>query len=244
MRFYYKTDIGCKRSENQDRVTADSLLEPNTAMFAVICDGMGGERAGGCAAEIACDVVASRVRENFRAGITRNQIRNLLVTSVTAANSKVINEAQSDINKKGMGTTCVAAIIYDERAYIINVGDSRAYHMWDGSIQQITNDHTQVRKLIELGKITEAEAKVHPDRNCITRAVGAELTIFPDYFELDLTNDSRILLCSDGLHVYADDERFLELGYGRGIEEWCDELMGYALRCGGKDNISVAVLEC
>ena len=138
----------------------------------------------------------------------------------------------------------MAAVIYNQRAYIINVGDSRAYHIFDDNMQQITKDHTYIRRLIERGEITEEAAKTHPERNKITRAVGAERTITPDYFELDLEEGHILLFCSDGLSSYGDDGEIAEIVVNNPINKGCDLLIDYALRNGGRDNVTVALALC
>ena len=241
MKCFSKTDIGLKRSENQDRVWTDTLEDDAVAV--ILCDGMGGENAGSVASEMTVEFMSDRIRKGFRGNINRNFIRNLLITSVTAANSLVFDRASREQDKFGMGTTCVAGIIYASRAYIINVGDSRAYHIFDDNIQQITKDHTYVRKLVERGEITEEESRSHPDRNRITRAVGAERNITPDYFEIDLEEGNILLFSSDGLHAYGDDAEIAEIIVNNPIARSCDLLIDYALANGGRDNVSVAVVE-
>lgn len=243
MKLYAKTDIGLMRSENQDRVWT-GVLGDNEAVAVILCDGMGGEKAGSCASQMTVDFMAERIQKGFRPNISRNFIRNLLITSVTAANSLVYDKSRSDESKHGMGTTCVAAVIYNQRAYIINVGDSRAYHIFDDNMQQITKDHTYIRRLIERGEITEEAAKTHPERNKITRAVGADYSITPDYFELDLEEGHILLFCSDGLSSYGDDAEIAEIVVNNPINKGCDLLIDYALRNGGRDNVTVALALC
>lgn len=240
MKCFSKTDIGLIRSENQDRVWTSQLEDDAVAV--ILCDGMGGENAGSVASQMTIDFMSDRILKGFRSNISRNYIRNLLITSVTAANSLVFDKAASERDKAGMGTTCVAAIVYNNRAYIINVGDSRAYQIYDDNMQQITKDHTYVRRLVERGEITEAESRVHPDRNRITRAVGAEKTITPDYFEIDMDEGNILLFSSDGLHSYGEDEEIAEIIVNNPINKSCDLLVDYALANGGRDNVSVAVV--
>ncbi|MCL2633392.1 MAG: Stp1/IreP family PP2C-type Ser/Thr phosphatase [Oscillospiraceae bacterium] len=243
MLVYSKTDIGKKRSENQDRVWTDVLNEgSDEAVAVIVCDGMGGENAGSLASQMTVDFMADRFKRGFRDDINRNSIRNLMITSVIAANSLVYDESISDSSKHGMGTTCVAAIVHNERAYIINVGDSRAYHIFDDNIQQITKDHTYIRTLIDEGRITEEESKRHPDRNAITRAIGAEGNVTPDYFELDLQEKSIMLLCSDGLHSYGDDIKIAEIIVNNPKNKVCELLVNYAIKNGGRDNITAALI--
>lgn len=240
MKCFSKTDIGLVRSENQDRVWTGTLEDGAAAV--IVCDGMGGENAGSVASQMTIDFMSERIQKGFRADISRNYIRNLLITSVTAANSLVFDKASAEMDKSGMGTTCVAAIIYNNRAYIINVGDSRAYQIYDDCMQQITKDHTYVRRLVERGDITEEESRTHPDRNRITKAVGAENTITPDYFEIDLDEGNILLFCSDGLHSYGEDEEIAEIIVNNPIGKSCDLLVDYALSNGGRDNVTVAVV--
>ena len=241
MKVWGVTDIGLVRKENQDAF-AVCQHEHSGCTVCVVCDGMGGENAGSVASEMTIEFMSDRIRKGFRSNISRNYIRNLLITSVTAANSLVYDKATSEIDKSGMGTTCVAAIVYNNRAFIINVGDSRAYQIYDDNMQQITRDHTYVRRLVERGEITEEESRVHPDRNRITRAVGAEKTITPDYFEIDLDEGNILLFCSDGLHSYGEDGEIAEIIVNNPISKACDHLVDYALANGGRDNVSVAVV--
>ncbi|MCL2754455.1 MAG: Stp1/IreP family PP2C-type Ser/Thr phosphatase [Oscillospiraceae bacterium] len=240
MRFYSKTDIGKKRTENQDRVWAGQISMNAAAV--VLCDGMGGENAGSRASQMTVDIITHRLRHGFRENGDANSIRNLMLTSFIAANTQVYEEAFSDVAKRGMGTTCVCAIVHEGRAYIVNVGDSRAYHIFDNSVQQITKDHTYIRVLLEDGTITPQEARTHPNRNAITRAIGAEADIIPDYFELPLHKDSILLLSSDGLHSYGDDVKIAQIVLDNPKGRVCDLLVDYALANGGNDNITVGLI--
>ena len=244
MKYFSKSDIGLVRTENQDRVWTGALGENEEAVALVVCDGMGGENAGSCASQMTLDLMQERLQSGFRPSNNRNFIRNLLITSVTAANSLVFDRSRTEPDKSGMGTTCVAAVVCDHRAYIINVGDSRCYHIFDESIQQITKDHTVIRRLIERGEITEEESKTHPRRNSITRAVGAAREITPDYFEIDLEQGHCLLLCSDGLHSYGDDAEIAGIIVNNPIQKCCDLLIDYALANGGRDNTTVALIQC
>ena len=144
-----------------------------------------------------------------------------------------------------MGTTCVAAIVSGGRAYIVNVGDSRGYHLFTSDdsecIQQVTKDHSHVRDLIDRGEITEEQARTHPERNKITRAIGADSSVTTDYFEVDMAEGDMLLLCSDGLSSYGDDMDILDICFENPPESVCDELVDYANGNGGHDNISVAL---
>lgn len=244
MKIFSKTDIGLLRDENQDCVWSASLSDG--ACAAVLCDGMGGEAHGGLASQIAVDVISKRILGTFSEMMNRNSVRNLLIAAVSAANSSVVDAARKQPEGAVMGTTCVAAIVSGGRAYIVNVGDSRGYHLFTSEdsecIQQVTKDHSHVRDLIDRGEITEEQAKLHPDRNKITRAIGAEEMVTPDYFELDLADGDMLLLCSDGLSSYGDDMDILDICFEYPTEEICDKLVDYANGNGGHDNISVALI--
>ena len=243
MNIFTKTDIGLKRDENQDCVWGE-MLSPS-ACAAVLCDGMGGENDGGLASRLAVDVIANRIRENFSESMNRNSVRNLLITAVSAANSVVWDTSRREASGV-MGTTCVAAIVFGNTAYIVNVGDSRAYYLFprdeDDCIQQITKDHSHVQELVEKGKITEEEAKVHPFRSKITRAIGAEADVTPDYFEISMNDGEMLLMCSDGLSSYGDDLDILDICFDSAPEDCCGNLINYANGNGGNDNVSVAFI--
>ena len=244
MKIFSKTDIGLLRDENQDCVWSASLSDG--ACAAVLCDGMGGEAHGGLASRIAVDVISKRILGTFSEMMNRNSVRNLLITAVSAANSSVVDAARKQPEGAVMGTTCVAAIVSGGRAYIVNVGDSRGYHLFTSEdsecIYQVRKDHSHVRDLIDRGEITEAQAKLHPDRIKITRAIGAEEMVTPDYFELDLADGDMLLLCSDGLSSYGDDMDILDICFEYPVEVICDKLVDYANGNGGHDNISVALI--
>ncbi len=242
MRIFSETDIGLLREENQDCVWSGELS--GGACAAVLCDGMGGEAHGGLASRLAVEVISKRISESFSEMMNRNSVRNLLITAVSAANS-VVTEAAMKEPGIVMGTTCVAAIVSGGKAYIVNVGDSRGYHVFTSGdsecIQQVTKDHSHVQELIDKGEITEEQAKIHPDRNKITRAIGADSMVTPDYFELELSGGDMLLLCSDGLSSYVDDMVILDICFENPPEKVCQNLIDCANAYGGSDNISVAL---
>lgn len=243
MNIFSKTDIGLVRTENQDTVWGE-MLSP-TACAAVLCDGMGGESEGGMASKMAVELISGRIKENYSASMSKNSVRNMLITSVIAANSLVWDTSKSLVHEV-MGTTCVVCLVSEGMAYIVNVGDSRCYHLFtdDDSecIRQITKDHSRVRELMDRGEITEEQAKTHPNRNKITRAIGAESDVTPDYFELPLKAGDKLLLCSDGLSSYVDDMDILDVCFDSVVGECCDDLVKCANDHGGHDNVSVALI--
>ena len=234
------TDIGKKRSENQDRVHTEFLAD--NAAVAVVCDGMGGASSGGVASQLAIDAVVKRIKENFRKDMKPNSIRNLMLTSVHYANTIVYSKSKEDIDKNGMGTTCVAALVVDKTVYMVSVGDSRGYLLTKDGIAQITTDHTYVEMLYRSGQITKEEAKNHHMRNVITKAVGVESDVEVDYFELEENDNFAVLLCSDGLTNYCTDNMIYETVFGNNLDEAIKQLIAFANECGGKDNITAAVI--
>jgi protein phosphatase len=234
------TDKGKVRAENQDRVYAEFLGD--NISLAVVCDGMGGAASGGVASQVALDSIVRRVRENFRDDMNSNSIRNLLMNAVHYANTVVYEKSREDIDKNGMGTTCVVALVYGKRVYIVSVGDSRAYLMNDEGIKQITTDHTYVQMLYRSGQITAEEIKSHPMRNVITKAIGVESDVDVDYFEFEQTGNFTILLCSDGLSNYCGESVIYQAVFGNNLERAVEQLLNYSNECGGKDNITAAVI--
>lgn len=236
----YKTDIGMVRNENQDSVRADFIDENISVM--IVCDGMGGAKSGEVASDIAVTTIFNRIMSGFRADADSNSIRNLMLSAVHAANTIVYEKSKEDIDKNGMGTTCVAVLVKDKHCYIVNVGDSRAYLLDDSGINQITTDHTYVQALYEQGVITEEEKKTHSMKNVITRALGVEDDVEVDYFEIEPTGNFTILLCSDGLSNYCSDEMLYDYVFGKNIHEATQKLVDYANEQGGSDNITVALV--
>ena len=233
-----KTDIGMRRDENQDRVWANVFSDDACAV--IVCDGMGGENSGSEASDITVHCLSDRIMRGFRPDITRGALRNLMLTSVNVANTLVYSQSVSAPQFAGMGTTCVCCIVTDMKAHIISVGDSRAYHFFGNCAQQVTQDHTYVQRLVELGRITEEESRVHAERNYVMRAIGAGEDITPDYFEIDLSEDSSLIFCTDGLHGSCSDEEIADIAVNSPASMVCEKLVAAALAKGGADNITVA----
>ena len=237
-----KTHIGYVRDENQDRV---EIREFGDNLLVAVCDGMGGERSGSKASSMASDVFFEHFEEGYEADMDAYSVRSLLLSSVSAANSVVYTTARMDYQNFGMGTTCVAAFVSDTYIAVANVGDSRAYLLRDGTLSQVTTDHTVVHMLLENGQITEDEIETHPQRHMLMKAVGVERTVCPDYFRIDLQPDQPfcLLLCSDGLCGFCSDAEIQEiLERGTSAEEMTQQLVDAALEKGGRDKISVAVV--
>lgn len=239
MKVFSNTNIGLSRSENQDRVRTALLRDD--IVFAVICDGMGGQNAGSEASERAVNIIYDRITKVFRPDYDGNSIKNLLISSVTTANSVVYDMAVSSAEMKGMGTTCVVALVCGSKLYAVNVGDSRLY-MISHEIRQLSKDHTVVMRMYEKGEITKEQLKNHPQRNYITKAVGVAEKVVPDYFEAELGGGAAILLCTDGLSNYCDESDIFQIVRKYNAEEVPNMLIKKALDNGGGDNITAAVI--
>ena len=234
------TDTGNVREENQDFYRMERL-GPET-LLAVVCDGMGGARAGNVASRLACEVFCGEVCRSLRDGMTEAEEQDVLCTAAKLANISVYEHAQLSEEFRGMGTTLVAALIQGDCATVINVGDSRAYRFDGEAMHQISEDHSYVEEMRRRGKITEADARTHPQKNLITRAVGVEPCVEGDLFEVRLNEKDMLLLCSDGLTGMAEDSRIAEvLANAPTLELAGDALLQLALDGGGRDNITVAL---
>ena len=205
MRIYSATDVGQKRKMNQDYVFASEGPVGNLPNLFTVADGMGGHNAGDYASSHAVRILVDEIREDA----DYNPVK-VIRHAIEAANTEIRNRAQEDENLRGMGTTMVVATIVDQYAYVANVGDSRLYVIQDG-IRQVTRDHSLVQEMERMGEISEAEARNHPDKNIITRALGAEKTVDVDFFDLKLEKGCTILMCSDGLSNMVEDEQTQEI---------------------------------
>lgn len=239
------SDIGMKRKENQDSFVCSTF--DDGAVCAVVCDGMGGAGFGSLASSIAVSAVHERIRLGYRSDYSSMSMKNLLVTAVSAANTLVYNAACEDEEKQGMGTTCVAAIVKNDIAYIASVGDSRAYHLSAEDITQITVDHTYVEFLYEQGKINKEEISTHDMRHYITKAVGVEKEVEVDFFETDIAKGDEIVLCSDGLSNYCNSDKLYESIHAKPVDvsdgnRIVAELIDYVNSQGGRDNITLALI--
>lgn len=239
MRFRFGTDIGLRREENQDAVRCEYF---GHNILAVVCDGMGGERAGKEASTLAIEEFFQRFSADYRESLTDEEIRKLLISSISAANSVIYTRARFDFKNFGMGTTCVAAFVNSKTAFIANVGDSRAYLITDTGLFKVTTDHNVAAVLYEQGKITEEEMEVHPQKHMLVRAVGVEKTVLTDTFMLDYEDKISLLLCSDGLSGYCSDDEIYSVILSSAFDDVADQLIQLALSKGGRDNVTVAVI--
>ena len=193
MRIYSATDVGQKRKMNQDYVFASEGPVGNLPNLFTVADGMGGHNAGDYASSHAVRILVDEIREDA----DYNPVK-VIRHAIETANTEIRNRAQEDENLRGMGTTMVVATIVDQYAYVANVGDSRLYVIQDG-IHQITRDHSLVQEMVKMGEISEEEARNHPDKNIITRAIGVKENVEPDIYEYRLKKGDIILMFTDGL---------------------------------------------
>ena len=241
MKIAGKTDVGMIRKTNQDTFRIAVLCDG--IGFALVCDGMGGVKGGDQASAIAKRMITSVVRDNIRAGMMDDELHDLLLRAIFEANRQIYEQAQNQPEFAGMGTTALAAIITPDCAHIGHVGDSRLYQLHGGQFYQVTRDHSRVQEMIDLGQITPEEARLRPDRNIITRAVGIAPDVDVDLLDLQLSPGDRLLMCSDGLSGLCSDREMGDVLSSHPIEEVTEQLIAAANRKGGYDNITVVVIE-
>ena len=240
LKAYGKTDIGRVRTSNQDSFVCGILSD--NALFAVVCDGMGGANGGNVASAIAVRTLADRIIDIYRDGQTGNSIKNLIESAITAANIDIFDTAMASPELRGMGTTVVAAIIIDRTLYLAHVGDSRAYIDSSDGVLQITRDHSIVQDMVEKGKLTRDEAKTHPRKHFITRALGVDQSVECDYTEITLEDNTGILICTDGLTNMVDSDEIHRLINTKEPAAVPDALIHAANMAGGSDNITAVLI--
>lgn len=248
MRAWGKTDIGLVRSENQDAFCVD-LMQDEGVAICVVCDGMGGANAGGVASIIAARAFSDTVRDGITGDMPSQTAEELVRTAARRANEEVWRHAEANPECDGMGTTLVAAIVREQRdglsrAIIANIGDSRAYLAAGNGIRRLTRDHSIVEDLITSGSLTREQAKTHPEKNVITRALGTLGEVECDIYRQELHHGELLLLCSDGLSNMVEEQEMLyETMHGGERENACRRLIDIANSRGGRDNITAVLYE-
>lgn len=238
MKTFSKTDVGLIREVNQDYVFVSETPIGSLPNLLVVADGMGGHKAG----ELASRLAVEHVKQELEQAVEDNP-EVMIKNAIISANNKLIEVAKDDERLKGMGTTLIVATVIERTLYFANVGDSRMYLLNQG-IKQLSKDHSLVQEMVRLGGINQEEAKHHPDKNIITRAVGAREKIEIDFFEYRLQKDDKILMCTDGLsNMVEDDEIFRIVKHSRDVVEAVERLIERAKENGGSDNIGVVVAE-
>lgn len=232
------TDIGKKRTMNQDFVFTTENPIGNLDNLFVVADGMGGYNGGGFASAYATKVICNTVENS-----TETNPRKIFEEAVTRANAEVHRKAQDSEELKGMGTTTVMATLKGDVLYVANVGDSRLYIIGD-DIRQVTVDHSYVEEMIRVGGLDRESARTHPKKNIITRAVGAEESVTADYFTVRLEEGEIVLMCSDGLSNMLEDDDIRDIiRSNRDLAGMAEKLVDRANENGGRDNIAVIVID-
>ncbi len=239
MESYGITDIGIRREVNQDYIYCNDNTIGLLPNLYIVADGMGGHKAGDFASRFSVTVFEKEIREQ-----RARTIIGSMEGALRQANELLLKEAKADPAYEGMGTTFVAGTIVENRLFVVNIGDSRLYIIEEtGQIKQITQDHSLVEEKILRGELDRKEAKYHPQKNVITRAIGATDQIFPDFFEVELEGIAYIFLCSDGLTNMVEDSTIRDIILQEGtVKEKAKRLVALANENGGMDNISLILI--
>ncbi len=237
-----QTDVGAVRESNQDSCEC-GLFSQNSA-WAIVCDGMGGANGGNVASAVALEKIRQFLLEGFHENLSRENIKTLMLNAVSRANDAVYAMSRERDDLRGMGTTGVLLVATKGLLHVAHVGDSRAYLKNKDGLSQITMDHSYVQDLVNMGQITREEARFHPQRNIITRVLGVHEEVRCDYSTFDFSPGDLALACSDGLSNYVDETLLSEYieKYGQNENALTNELIQYAVKSGGSDNITVAVI--
>ncbi len=239
MKSFSITDIGEKRHMNQDYIFCEENSIGGLPNLFIVADGMGGHNAGDYASRFSVEVFINKIRENQQ----KTPI-GMISDALQYTNDLLLEEAGAKNDLQGMGTTFVTATIIDSLMYVANVGDSRLYVIRDG-IKLITEDHSLVEEMVKTDEIDRKDARFHPNKNIITRALGANTTVTPDYFEVELEKGDTVLMCSDGLTNMMEDNDIMDIvrEYPEDLEMAAKTLVNKANENGGKDNISIVIVK-
>ncbi|MGI6557256.1 Stp1/IreP family PP2C-type Ser/Thr phosphatase [uncultured Pseudoramibacter sp.] len=239
MKCAYSTNIGAKRKSNQDAYLAANVEKDGILYYVfAVADGLGGHRSGEVASQIAIDNIKEHIGEIQ--DFTDYQEVNAFFNDI---NKEIIHEGVMQPEELGMATTLTMAIVHADKMVIYHVGDSRAYRINAGGIEHLTKDHSLVQALIDRGRITPTEAKDHPQKNIITRALGTDEVLKADLFEYRLYPGDQVLLCSDGLYNMVSDEEIHRIVMENDIEEATRKLVNLANYNGGTDNITLIIFK-
>ena len=240
MKVACKTDIGKGKNNNQDNYRVG--VWGKNFLWTIMCDGMGGNAGGEVASKIACDITQTYFENHYNCEFTSEEIFSFIRTVVDKINEAVYKKSLSDINLRGMGTTCVLMVIKNKKAYIAHVGDSRAYLTRNNITTQLTKDHSKVQLLIDKGIITKEQSYSHEDKNLITRAIGVHNEVLADYSVLDLNAKDNILICTDGLSNYIQEEEISKLFENTDFYAIPTLMINKVLQLNGSDNITVTLV--
>ncbi|MCR5691443.1 MAG: Stp1/IreP family PP2C-type Ser/Thr phosphatase [Eubacterium sp.] len=238
MKSFSITDTGRVRNNNQDCVLCEENAVGCFPNLFIVADGMGGHNAGDTASKMCVRVVSEQISISEK----RTPV-GVFEEAVMVANQQIHRSANENVDYAGMGTTMVATTIFENVAYVVNVGDSRLYQ-YSGELKQITVDHSLVEEMVQSGELRKDEMRTHPNKNIITRALGTDTSVRPDCFEIGVKQGDVLLLCSDGLSNMLEDEAMEEVlkKNGDDLEQAARTLVDQANEAGGKDNISVVLI--
>ena len=237
MQFWALTDPGCVRAQNQDAYLVEKL--DKHTLLCVVCDGMGGAKSGNIASNLAADVFVQEIKQTWKGDSNQEYVDQILKNAVKLANFTVFDQAQQFEEFTGMGTTLVAVLLSGKRATVVNVGDSRLYHVDRVGIHQVTVDHSVVQLMVSRGELTPEQAKTYPGKSLITRAIGTESMVACDIFHKKVSPGDFFLLCSDGLSNLMDDQEILfEVAHGQDKSKCCQRLLDIAKNRGAPDNVT------
>lgn len=238
MKAFSMTDVGRKREVNQDYVYVSTAPVGNIPNLFVVADGMGGHKAGDFASKFTVNVLREELEKSGEDGPEL-----MMRSAIRSANRRLMEAAAGDEKLEGMGTTLVAATIIEHTLYFANIGDSRLY-LINKEIRQLSRDHSLVQEMVRLGGIKAEEAKFHPDKNIITRAIGGKEDVEIDFFEYHLKKGDVILMCTDGLSNMVEDEEIFRIVHSRrDVVDAVERLIARANENGGRDNIGVVIAE-
>ena len=238
MNAYALTDVGRQRNMNQDYVFSTVKPVGNLPNLFIVADGMGGHKAGDLASKFSVNTFIDCVKNS----VSSKPVQ-IMSDAINHTNEELLKLASTSEDYRGMGTTFVVAVIYGRSMYVANIGDSRLY-LADRELKQVTRDHSLVEEMVTRGALDRNAARYHEQKNMITRAIGGDTTVLPDFFPIDIKPGNRVLMCSDGLTNMVEDnviERILKTTAD--IDEAATKLVELANENGGRDNVSVIIIE-
>lgn len=238
MNAYALTDVGRQRNMNQDYVFSTVKPVGNLPNLFIVADGMGGHKAGDLASKFSVNTFIDCVKNS----VSSKPVQ-IMSDAINHTNEELLKLASTSEDYRGMGTTFVVAVIYGRSMYVANIGDSRLY-LADRELKQVTRDHSYVEEMVQMGTLNREDARTNEYKNVITRALGGTENVIPDFFEIEIEDNSRILMCTDGLtNMVTDKEIESVMSSHDDIMNKADKLVMMANQNGGKDNISVIIIE-
>lgn len=236
-----KTDKGLVRKHNEDAFAFGSF--DDGVKWSLVCDGMGGVHGGRIASTTATELISEKIKKCYSKSMPVSSLENLLLSAITTANVTVYDRGSVDDDLRGMGTTVVAAVVKNNEACIAHVGDSRAYKISNGKIEQITKDHSLVQEMFDKGQITKEEFEITPIKNIITRALGIAEDVDIDFDFVCVNEGEALILCSDGLSGPLSDRQILDTYLNNDLDCLADKYIELANANGGRDNITVVIMK-